>query len=315
MATRSVSVEPLDRQAPRALAPVFEAQRDEWRERLDWDLTEISEMIAESVEARALAGSVLVVDGLPCGYGFYVPETSRVLVGEIYVAPGARSPAATGSLVADLLGRIEAEHPRMRIESQSVHFDAQGLEAAFASFGFARAGRTYMRARAREEALAEHRRVEVRSWRDADYDRAVEVIYQSYRGGIDAKANSGYRTREGCADLMDALVGSAWCGMFDEELTQVAVDRDSGRLCGVAVASTISDSTGHLGQISVLPLYQGEGVGRALVTRALLVGRQMGLAALTLAVTDENASAVHLYRSCGFEPVLAFPVYYRDPRR
>ena len=114
---------------------------------------------------------------------------------------------------------------------------------------------------------------------------------------------------------MDALVSSAWCGTFDAELTQVAVDRATGRVCGVAVASTISDVAGHLGQISVLPDYQGMGVGRELVSRALSVGRGAGFAALTLAVTDDNDPAIHLYRSCGFRPVLAFPVFYRDAPR
>jgi ribosomal protein S18 acetylase RimI-like enzyme len=29
-------------------------------------------------------------------------------------------------------------------------------------------------------------------------------------------------------------------------------------------------------------------------------------------VTDDNAPAKHLYESCGFRPMLEFPVFYRD---
>ena len=308
----NTTVERLDRFSPEDLTYLLEAQRNEWASRLEWDLREILSLIEDSVQESALEGNVLVAEGEAIGYGFFVPEGRRVLIGEIYVLPEQRGADSTSALVNALLDRISTQYPRRRVESQSVHFDPEGLNDSFAEHGFESASRQFMRVDVDETQAAAHPRVIVREWREADFDRACSVIYESYRGGVDAVANSGYRTREGCADLLDALANSVWCGEFDPELTRVALDRETDRLCGVAIASTISTLTGHLGQISVLPECQSAGIGRALVQNAIHKAHDLGLEALTLAVTSANASAVHLYESCGFKTVLEFPVFYKD---
>src|SRR5687768_10213382 len=112
MATRTVTVLPLDQVSLEALGGVFAAQREEWRDRLDWDMTDVSGMIESSIESRALPGVALVVEGEAAGYGFYVPEAGRVLIGEIYAIPEARSPRTSDALVEGLLALITASHRR-----------------------------------------------------------------------------------------------------------------------------------------------------------------------------------------------------------
>lgn len=54
--------------------------------------------------------------------------------------------------------------------------------------------------------------------------------------------------------------------------------------------------------IAVLPAYQGQGIGGALLDVLLTLARLSGVRAVSLAVEDGNGAA-HLYRSRGFEPV------------
>lgn len=57
----------------------------------------------------------------------------------------------------------------------------------------------------------------------------------------------------------------------------------------------------YVDSLAVLPEYRGQGIGRALLQRAVTQGRELGLK-VTLAVEYDNARAQHLYRSLGFAP-------------
>jgi ribosomal protein S18 acetylase RimI-like enzyme len=295
----------------RALA--LEAQ--EWLERLDWDFSEIAVMIAEAVTHGVLRGVALVDGREPVAFAIYTTESRRSLIGEIFVAAPYRSEATNRALVTAFLKHMPRSHARKRIESQSIVFDARGMADAFGAAGFTTLQRSFMVADASEarpaSTLQSNGRIVIRSWLDSDYGRAADLIYLSYKGTADIAINSGYRTREGCADLLDALTDSVWCGQFDPAVTQVAVDVTTGRPCGVAIASRVSPVAVHVGQISVLPAYQGRGVGRALVDGVLAGTRLAGLRRVNLAVTLSNERAVHLYQSCGFRSVLEFPVFFR----
>ena len=255
---------------PGALDELLETQRSEWLERLHWDLGEITSFLSHAIRTRSLKGSAVTVGGTPVGFGFFTFEVDRCLIGDMYVHPDARSTEVNAALAHGILQQIQRSKTRKRIESHSVSFASEGFREVFTDEGFTDAQRLYMtRPTDGASGAADHRRVELRAWRDVDFTQAVEVICQAYRGTVDARMNCQYRTREGCADLLDALTDSAWCGAFSSDMTSVAVDRKSNRICGVAICSRISIAAAHLGQISVLPIYQGEGIGRALVERSL----------------------------------------------
>jgi ribosomal protein S18 acetylase RimI-like enzyme len=314
-APKKTEVVPFARLTRGALGRVLEAQRREWRERLAWDIAEIADFVEGAIDSRSLRGLALVADDEVVGFGFYTVEVERCLIGELYVRPEARSPEMSALLADGLVRRIRRAKPRMRVESQSIVFDGRGLDEAFAKLGFARHERAYLALDldAREfDEPPEHRRVVVRAWEPSDFAPAVEVVYQGYRGSVDAKLNAQYRSREGCADLIDALTDTAWCGRFDPRLARVAVDRETGRCCGVAIASAISSPAAHFGQVSVLPRRQNEGVGRAMLESALAAARREGFATATLAVTRANVAAGALYHSLGFRSRVEFPVYTRD---
>jgi len=82
-ATDGIEVVPLGTLGAGSLEWVLAEQRREWRERLDWDLGEVSRLIASAVAERALRGSAVLVGGEPAGYAFYAVESGRCLVGDI----------------------------------------------------------------------------------------------------------------------------------------------------------------------------------------------------------------------------------------
>jgi ribosomal protein S18 acetylase RimI-like enzyme len=60
---------------------------------------------------------------------------------------------------------------------------------------------------------------------------------------------------------------------------------------------------GAIQNVGVLPAYRGRGLGRRLVSRALMGFRERGVSRAFLEVTAENVHAVRLYRSVGFRRV------------
>jgi ribosomal protein S18 acetylase RimI-like enzyme len=287
----------------------------EWLERLGWDFSEVAALIVEAVSHGVLRGVALLDSDEPVALAVYTVESRRCLIGEIFCDPRYRGVETGRALVSALFQHMPRAHARKRIETQSIVFDSRGVDEAFAEAGFATVRRCYMEAAADAApgagTLRSSGRISVRSWVDFDYGRVAEIIFLAYKGTTDVVVNSGYRTREGCVDLLDALTDSVWCGKFDPTITQVALDASTGKACGVAIASRISASVAHMGQVSVLPGYQGRGVGRALVEGVLAEARAAGLRRVTLAVTLANENAVRLYHSCGFRSTLEFPVFFR----
>ncbi len=314
-ASPKTEVIPFARLAPGALDDVLAAQRREWLERLFWDIGEIVEFVGDAIRARALRGAAILVDGTPAGFGFFTIEVDRCLIGELYVAPEFRSPEVNADLIHGIVRLIRQTRPRKRVESQSIVFDSIGADEALTEHGFARHERDYLIADLsewRSEVDPVHARARVRPWEETDFAVAAEVIYQSYRGSVDARINAQYRTREGCADLLDALTDSPWCGHFDASMARAAVGHETGRMCGVAVASAISERVAHFAQISVLPAFQNVGLGRAMISSAMEAAQRLGFTRATLAVTRENRGAARLYESLGFRPHISFSVFTRD---
>jgi ribosomal protein S18 acetylase RimI-like enzyme len=63
---------------------------------------------------------------------------------------------------------------------------------------------------------------------------------------------------------------------------------------------------GHTTQICVMPGFQGHGLGRLLMLTAADALRAQKFKELTLTVTSDNHTAVHLYERLGFSTVKSF---------
>jgi ribosomal protein S18 acetylase RimI-like enzyme len=306
----------------RGLEELFDEQSAEWLERLSWDYSGPSRLIREVARQHELSGVAAVNAETPVGFAFYVVDGNRCSVGDIYVSRRWRGLGVAGAMTSSILQSVEWLQRLRRIESQCVSIDNRGATEVFNSRGFSRFDRSFMMVDLHSPAFAQRAQcgrratrahdVELRCWHEDDFSHSARIIHRSHRDEHDSNINSQYRTEDGCLELLSILTESIWCGSFVRRVSRVAIDRETGNQAGVLIGSRISANTGHIGQISVLPAYQGTGIGRRLINAALTDFRDLGYARVSLAVTTANKRAVGLYLSCGFETIHEFPVFYRE---
>jgi ribosomal-protein-alanine N-acetyltransferase len=74
--------------------------------------------------------------------------------------------------------------------------------------------------------------------------------------------------------------------------------------------TTPSNQGAHLARLAVLPAWQGNGIGKALVRHLIEYYNRRGLRELTVNTQDTNAASLSVYHSLGFVPTGAsYPVY------
>jgi ribosomal protein S18 acetylase RimI-like enzyme len=232
-------------------------------------------------------------------------------------------------LILAVLRRLDAQPRLRRIECQSVSFHNQGADDVFAARGFERFERHFMMSHLSSSDISNESAgrlhdsadsgaqlaqgtgtIRIRPWQEDDFGSAVRIIFRSYRGEDDSRINAQYASEEGCGELLSILTDTLWCGQFLPEASRVATCGITGNQVGILISSRMSPDTGHLGQISVLPTYQGRGIGRRLIQSAKSELCKRGFDSTSLAVTATNTRAVSLYQSCGFSTIHSFPVYY-----
>jgi ribosomal protein S18 acetylase RimI-like enzyme len=298
-----------------AVEALFDEQCGEWLELFRWDYVGPSRLILDVVKQRELTGFVAMHGGSTAGFTFYVVEDNRCSIGDIYVSKPWRGLGVDKHLAEAILDKL-ARYPRLRrVESQCVGVGNDSVTELFLARGFERLDRHYMMA-ALAPGVGSHDvslpGLSIRGWREDDFGGAARIIHRSYKGEHDSRINSQYQTEEGCAELLTILTEHVWCGEFLPDVSRVAVDSATGNRVGVLIASEIADGAGHIGQISILPAYQGRGLGRKMISMVMSELERQGYETISLAVTAANASARHLYETCGFRTVHEFPVFYRD---
>jgi len=336
-----ISIIPLTQVDPSLTDRIFDEQCREWLSRLRWDYTEPSRLLRGVLRKGELTGLVALTDSevagpsgkeapakgpTAAGFTFYVVEGTRASIGDIYVSRSYRDAGVARQLILAILSKLDTLPRLRRIESQSVTFDNQDADEVFVARGFERFERRFMLANLSsqqsppesglesssktQQPSAAQDTIRIRPWLEDDYGGAVRTIFRSYRGEDDSRINSQYSSEEGCAELLSILTDTVWCGQFLPEASRVAACSVTGNQVGVLIASRMSADTAHLGQISVLPSYQGRGLGRGLIESAKAELTRRGFACASLAVTATNRRAVSLYESCGFSTIHSFPVYY-----
>jgi len=74
------------RQIPsRKLEPLFQEETRHWRDELHWDYGPSVDLIRKFVDSHSLGGYVAMEDDKPAGYGFYVLEYHKGLIGGLFV--------------------------------------------------------------------------------------------------------------------------------------------------------------------------------------------------------------------------------------
>ena len=87
----------------------------------------------------------------------------------------------------------------------------------------------------------------------------------------------------------------------------VAIDKVSGHVCGVSLASMVSETSGHVTQLCILPDSRGTGLGYELMRQSMMRLLDLGCQSISLTVTAANTEALRLYESVGFSVTSLFP--------
>src|SRR6202158_2096768 len=87
---------------PKQLEPLLEEEAQQWLDELHWDYRPSLGLIRRFLDSRSLAGRAALENGRPAGYGFYVLEDGKALLGGLFVA----RPYLGTELASDLLDAI-----------------------------------------------------------------------------------------------------------------------------------------------------------------------------------------------------------------
>jgi GNAT superfamily N-acetyltransferase len=292
----------------RALESLFQEEILRWREELHWDYKPSIDLIRRFVDSRALGGCVAMNDGVATGYGFYVLEDHKGLIGGLFVSSGREQATTTQRLLRDVLTSLRAAPRLERIEAQLMPFGTQ-IDPAFLTPDFRLHTRQFMLMPLRDaqiggRPLSPGLRVE--AWSDRSFEPAARLIQLAYADHVDAEINDQYRSEAGGMKFLRNIVLLPGCGTFLPEASFVVRPAGQDRIVGMILTSTVADRVGHTTQVCVMPGYQGHHIGRQLMERSIEVLRQRKYDSLSLTVTCSNRRAVELYERLGFRTIKKF---------
>lgn len=289
------------------LRPLLQDEAWHWLEKLDWDYGTSAEMILRYVDARILPGYVAVEHGRIRGYCFFVYEGAKGVIGDVYVdadgLSGDRGWQVERELLEQSIETLQQTPGVHRIETQLLLHRTGEAVAPFEASGFRRYQRVFM-----SLPLAEWRRparelpsqIEIRAWRESDYQPAAALIAEAYHGHVDSNINDQYRSAAGSMRFLNNIVRFPGCGVFDAQASFVALHAATGRQIGLLLCSRVRPDVGHVTQVCLQPDFRDRGLGELLIHACYDAVRAHAGRALSLTVTKDNARAVALYQRLGF---------------
>jgi len=292
----------------RSLDVLFQEEARHWREELHWDYLPSIDLIRKFIDSRSLSGYIAMKDGRPAGYGFYVLEDHKGLIGGLFVSSQFPQEAITQELITEMFDALHSTPRLERIEAQLMPFGTE-LDPDFLSKYFRLHTRQFMLLRLAEANLTSKplsNGLRIESWSDRAFDSAARLIQLAYANHIDGEINDQYRSEAGGMKFLRNIVILPGCGQFLPEGSFLVRPVGSDRLIAMVLTSTVLEGVGHTTQICVMPGYQGHGIGRALMEQSIQALRRRHYEWLSLTVTAVNSSAVELYEHLGFRTIKKF---------
>jgi ribosomal protein S18 acetylase RimI-like enzyme len=219
--------------------------------------------------------------------------------------------------------------PRSAVESALLHATVQG---AFSLPGIQRlSGGLLTLSDSTRDRLLAHRRSEVGiqllmavTWAGGDGrsrapDWTIETwqadlqvpislaLVRSYAGSPQGPGRPLALTHESASQMLGRMVEHRDCGRFEANASFVARDSRSGDLLGFVLSTRMGPDQGHVAQLAVVPEARNQGIGTALLARALDGLQAAACRATHLAVDARNQPALALYQRLGFREFHRFP--------
>lgn len=297
------------------LRPLLEDEIRVWADLLCWDYSGSAEMILRYMDAKFLPGYAAVSRGKVFGYAFFVYESSKGVIGDLFVRSGDNGTdrdQVERRLLTHVIETLQQSPGIHRIEAQLLAHDAGAASQPFLAQGFSRHARLFMTlplANLSLDVKIIAADIELRRWTEQDYQASAGLITAAYKDHVDSEINDQYRTLSGSLRFLNNIIRFPGCGTFDIESSFVALHRRNHALVGVILCSRVRYDTGHVTQICVLPEYRGLGLGKALLAATARNLTQRKFTTLSLTVTEANTPAVDLYERLGFEQRRVFDAF------
>jgi ribosomal protein S18 acetylase RimI-like enzyme len=292
---------------------LLEEETAEWRQTLDWDFAPSAELVRRFVEMRALTGFALLDATGVSGYSYYVVEDGKGLIGDLYVRAAQRTPERENLLLATVLDALWRTPGTIRIEAQLLMLGSAGpaLRMPSATRPMPHAQWFHNFPRLFLEASIVHPgsvnllprhplNAVILPWSERRQDEAAEVLAAAYRGHVDSQINDQYRSVSGAIRFLTNIIQFPGCGSFFAPASYIAEDRTTEAVCGLCLASLVSEGVGHITQVCVNPEHRDTGLGYELLRRSLQSLAAAGCRSVSLTVTAANESAIRLYERMGF---------------
>jgi len=292
----------------RQLEPLLLDEARHWREELHWDYRGALDLIKRFLDAHALSGCVAFEGGAAIGYAFYVLEEHKGLIGGLYVSPQQQQESIGRRLLDEMLFSMRALPQLHRIEAQLMPFGGP-VDTALKEQGFRLYTRQFMLldlAKRSEGMPALKPGLRLDRWNDRYMESCAKLIYLAYASHVDGDINDQYRSRQGALRFLKNIILLPGCGQFVPAASFVLRHPGSEELLGAVLTSEVSPGVGHTTQLCVQPGFQGNGLGRILMQTSAEALRVQRFNELTLTVTTENHTAVHLYEQLGFRGIKSF---------
>jgi ribosomal protein S18 acetylase RimI-like enzyme len=300
----------------RALEPLFQEEARHWRDELHWDYLPSIDLIRKFIDTRSLNGYLAMKDGRPAGYGFYVLEDHKGLIGGLFVSSQFqhtaitkdRQDVITRELLSEMFSALRSTPLLQRIEAQLMPFGTE-LDPVFLSQYFRLHKRQFMLLNLAEANLSGKplsAGLRLEPWSDRAFESAARLIQLAYADHVDGAINDQYRSEAGGMKFLRNIVILPGCGQFLPEASFLVRPATSDSLIGMVLTSTVQERVGHTTQICVMPGYQKHGIGRALMEQSIQALRRRHYERLSLTVTAVNSSAVDLYAHLGFRTIKRF---------
>jgi ribosomal protein S18 acetylase RimI-like enzyme len=283
---------------------------EEWRSRLDWDFRPSADLVRRFVRMQALNGYALMSGRTAVGYVYYVCEDRKGLIGDLYVIREHATADNESFLLGAALKALRASPRVSRIESQLMLLSEEArrsLPLASHVRAFRRnfmmidlnAGVTLPPGKGANLARYD-------AWHEREQEDAARLIARAYHDHVDGDINDQYRSVSGARRFLMNIVQYPGCGSFFQPASIVALEPETGRLCGISLASLVAFDVGHITQICADPAVKGKGIGYEMLRRSLEALAQSGCRRASLTVTADNEEAVTLYERTAFRIVHVF---------
>ncbi len=286
------------------IAPLYQAERDRWRDRLHWDLHSSWEIV-EAARASGRLPGLLARDraGATVGWAFYLLFDGLLQIGGLVGYNGA----AVRTLLDEILATPEAE--LAHAVTCFVYPESTSLESALTRRHFAVQHFPYL-----SRDLAEHPPAQdlatmggaasgawrIRGWTPSDAPGAVRLLMRAYEGSASARCYAPHGRLDEWAHYLGQLMRTPACGVFMPEASFIAESASGGAPLGFILSSALSSNTAHIAQVAVSPSARGFGLGRTLVEAACGAAASRGFGEVSLLVAEHNTAARALYARLGF---------------